>query len=97
MNGLAKLLKALFPRLNWETPENCLRSAAPAGLDIDGMVNFVNNVPRMMQTLAERQARIEINIQILVDEIEKAKQHGNTHNRSHAGARAIGAGAGNHR
>jgi hypothetical protein len=66
MNGLAKLLKALFPKLNWETPESVIRSTLPPSVDLDQLILFVNSVPKLVAALAAKQAEIDAALQYLM-------------------------------
>lgn len=58
MKGLALLLKGLYPKLDWSTPEATLKSLAP-GVDIGAIAGRLDSGLRLMAEAAERQIRIE--------------------------------------
>jgi hypothetical protein len=72
MKGLALLLKSLYPKLDWSTPEATLRSLAP-GIDIAQIAGRLDQGLRLMAEAANRQVRIEAMLTELMGAWEQTK------------------------
>jgi hypothetical protein len=72
MKGIALLLKSLYPRLDWSTPEATLRSLAP-GVDIGAIAGRLDHGLRLMAEAADRQVRIEAMLTELMGAWEQTK------------------------
>jgi hypothetical protein len=83
MKGLALLLKSLYPKLDWSTPEATLKSLAP-GVDIGAIAGRLDAGLRLMAEAAERQVRIEAMLSELMGAWEEAKAARAANPPSHA-------------
>jgi len=72
MKGIALLLKSLYPKLDWSTPQATLNSLAP-GIDIGAIAARFDAALRMMADAAERQVRIESMLSELMEAWEQTK------------------------
>lgn len=71
MKGLAMLLhswlKNAYPHLDWSDPATTLKSALPAGFDLQALVTQVQLMPALFDEYTKRQARIETMLQTLTE------------------------------
>lgn len=94
MRGLALILKALYPSLDWSSPEETLKSILGPELAFHfepaKIASLISGVQIQLELFAVRQERIESALTFLVAEIEAAKNGGsfgdtNRSTRGHTG------------